>query len=318
MSITLDEKHKLIDRSVDQNKNKADILKKVNLTSKQALAAMAKEKVIATPANYKSYFENQLEKCEPKEQKELQALIASEEEDESAYIATLEKEIHSAYLHIKKMAEIIAASYVKINETKKLTADVIKNPSPAQLNAYQEKLTKTVALLNKELKQTKENYRKTAEIISTFSKNTMFDKKYDVYNKQYLLKTLESIIKNAELFDYANTLLAVRIKPDIFSHIKLNRDKEMLNRTLAKLLYKRSRRSDIIAHYEDGIFMIVLKHTDVKLANITIERIKDMLESANFMIDGNEIEIALDFALRPIDKEDIKELIITETIDSLQ
>jgi GGDEF domain-containing protein len=317
MGVVLDDKHKLLDRSQKSQKRGVEITKKVNQLSKQTLNALSKENIIPTPANYKSYFEKQLEKRPTEDKKSISAILDDEEHIGESYIATLEKDIHDAYLNIKKMTESIAHSYTKIGSLNKIIKTVDSNITPASLVNVQDALDSSLKHLQNDLKSIKEGYTKTAQLINNFNKNSIYDKRYGVHNKKYLLRTVEDVIKNSALFEYPNTLMAIRIKPQILAEVKLKRDQELIKLTLSKLLYKRSRRSDIIAHYEDGIFMILLKHTNVDFANIAKKRIEDSVENANFMVDGREIDLKLDFGIASIEADDIKESVITEAIDNL-
>jgi len=315
MGIVLDDKHKLLGR-VDSKKAE-DISKKINLLSKQTLSQMTKEKIIPTPDNYKSYFEDQLQK-KPKEDRELiSGFLEKEDSSSDLYIANLEKDIQDAYLYIKRLSELTASSYSKINNIRKITKNVTQNPTPSLISDLQERLELATKAIGKDLKNIHNNFNKTASIISNFSQNRIYDKKYGIYNKNYLLKAIDKTIKNAEIFDYPNTLLAIKISDNTLNSIKNESDREILKINLSKLLYKRSRRSDILAHYEDGIIMIVLKHTNEELSNIAISRIKDAVENANFMVNGEDIDINLEFGLSPITKDKIKEQVITEAIDNL-
>ncbi len=315
MGIVLDDKHKLIDRS--DSKEQAELTKKVNLISKQAMMLMTKERVIPTPENYKTFFENQLEKRSPQEQKMIAELTKGEEIEESEYVATLEKDVQSSYLAIKRMTEQIASSYANLVKVRKWTKEVSLNTTSASITAYKERLDAIIIQLDKELRSIKEHYTNTALLISNFSKNTIYDRKYGIFNKKYLLKVIDATIKNAQTFDYANSLLALRIKPEVLDTIKTKNDKEMLKLTLSKILYKRSRRSDIIAHYEDGIFMILLKHTDENQAKVAADRIASAVNDASFIVNAKSVDMSLEFGLSSICKDDIKEEVITKAIDNL-
>lgn len=64
-------------------------------------------------------------------------------------------------------------------------------------------------------------------------------------------------------------------------------------RTVARLLLKTSRRSDIVAHYGDGIFAMVLKHTDIESAKRASERLYDLVASSNFFLAEQEIQLRI-------------------------
>jgi len=316
VGVVLDDKHKLLGRS-EQETKKLEITKKVNLLSKQALSSMTKDKVIPTPENYKSYFEKQLEKRTSQEKKAISELLLDKEDFGDQYIATLEKDIQDAYLNVKKMTESIAHSFSKLLAVRKKAKVIHANHTAANLVSFQEELAVSLKHLDSDLKSIKESYTQTAELINNFNKNSIYDKKYGIYNKKYLLMAIDETIKKSAMFDYPNTLVAIRIKPQILQKVSSKRDKELLSLNLAKLLYKRSRRSDIIAHYEDGIFMMLLKHTNLEFAKTATERIEDSVEEANFMVDENVIEVELDFGIAAIEADAIKESVIVEAIDNL-
>jgi len=324
MGIVTDDKHKLIGRKTQLTEDNADrekLTKMINLLSKQVLGQLTRDKIPPTPENFKVYFEKQVEKKSNSDKKKINELLELESAKDSIHTVALEKDIREAFLHIKNMTESVANTFANLNQLKKLTEqklqEIKQNPSTTILVSYEENLEKSIVLLTKELKQIKDRYNATAELIKDFNQNSIYDKKYSTYNKKYLLKAIQTIIKNGENFKYSNTLLAIKIKPQILAKIKHQNDKETLKMILSKLLLKRSRRSDIVAHYENGIFMIILKHTDTKQAKIAIERIEDMIDSANFIIDSKDINVELEFGLASITKDKAKEEIIIEAIDKL-
>ncbi len=300
---------------------KESTLKTLNLLSKQVIGKLNSDSVPPTPENYKIYFDAQLETKSDVQRKEIGEILKLEEEIESDHTVTLEKDIQNAFIYIKSMTESIAKAYTKISQMKKITIEkeqeMLTNPSRLTLVSYEEDLEAIEAILDKELRLIKSRYNSTAELIRSFNQNSIYDKKYGIYNKKYLLKSLDGVLKNVENFEYQNTLLSIKIQSESLQNVKHQRDKSLINITLAKLLLKRSRRSDIVGHYEDNIFMIILKHTDMKQAQIAIDRITDMIDTANFIVDSQNVDIKLHFGIAAIDKSKTKEEIIVESIDNL-
>ena len=64
-------------------------------------------------------------------------------------------------------------------------------------------------------------------------------------------------------------------------------------RTVARLLLKTSRRSDTVAHYGGGVFVMMLKHTDIESAKRASERLFDLVSSSNFFISEHEIQLSI-------------------------
>jgi diguanylate cyclase (GGDEF)-like protein len=330
MGVALEEKDKIVGKiSTQKLQQKSEdelrrerISKTLNMISKQIISRLSKDKIPATPQNFKVYFEDQLEKKPTTEKREIEELLSLEESITSAHTAALEKDIQEAFIYIKSMAESVKNAFTTISQVKNLTSEKIKEMEKSQsslaLVSYEESLKQAVSSLEKELKTLKTKYNSTASLIKDFNRNSIFDKKYGIYNKKYLLKSIESIIKSSKTFDHDNTLLAIRVKPDILKKVKGESEKNLLNTTFAKLLYKRARSSDIVAHYENGIFMIILKHATIDQAKIAVNRIKTMIEETNFYVNGKDIQIEVETALEPIDELRSKEEIIVEAIDNLK
>lgn len=300
---------------------KESTLKDLNMLSKQVVGKLNKDDVPPTPENYKIYFDAQLETKTVTQRKDIGEILELEAEIEADHTVLLERDIQNAFIYIKSMTESIAKAYTKISHMKKITLEkereIEVNPSRLALVAYEEDLETLEAILDKELQFLKGRYNSTAELIRNFNQNSIFDKKYGIYNKKYMIKTLDAVLKSIESFDHDNTLLSIKIKPESLHNVQHQKDKSLINITLAKLLLKRSRRSDVVGHYEDGIFMILLKHTNLEHAQIAIDRIEDMIASSNFIVDSTNVDVKLNFGISAINKSKTKEVILIEAVDSL-
>jgi len=313
---------KSVPKVKSEKQNKQDgILKDLNLLSKQVVGKLNKDDVPPTPENYKIYFDAQLETKTEEQRKNIGEILELESDLEADHTVLLERDIQNAFIYIKSMTESIAKAYTKISHMKKITIEkereIEVNPSRLALVAYEEDLEVLETILEKELQQIKSRYNSIAELIRHFNQNSIFDKKYGIYNKKYMIKTLEAVLKSIESFDHDNTLLSIKIKPESLYNVQHQKDKALINITLAKLLLKRSRRSDVVGHYEDGIFIILLKHTNLDHAQIAIERITKMIASSNFIVDSNSVDVKLSFGVSAITKSKTKEVILIEAIDSL-
>ena len=307
--------------ALPQNKQEDAVVKNLVQLSKQVMGKLNRDDVLPTPENYKIYFDAQLETKPTKEQKKISKILELEAEIEADHTVLLERDIQNAFIYVKNMTESIAKAYTKISHMKNLTREkereIEVNPSRLALVSYEEDLEALEAILEKELQAIKSRYNSTAELIRHFNQNSIFDKKYSIYNKKYMIKTLDAVLKSINNFEHNNTLLAVKIKPESLHNVHHQKDKALINVTLAKLLLKRSRRSDVVAHYEEGIFMILLKHTDLEQAQIAIDRITDMINSSNFIVDSTSVDVKLNFGVSAVTAAKTKEEILIEAIDNL-
>ncbi len=74
----------------------------------------------------------------------------------------------------------------------------------------------------------------------------------------------------------------------------------LMTRTIARLLLKTSRRSDIVAHYGNGVFAMLLKHTDIESAKKASERLCDLVSNSNFFLADREIQLKISIGITDI------------------
>ena len=318
------EKNRLIDKELSEEKKKQHniILKQLNLFSKQTFDRMQKEGVPPTPENYRIYFDKVLETKPLTQQQNIHTFLALDETKEAGYIAKIERDIHDAFTLMRGMMETIGTLYTKTNTIKKITEqkkqEMAQNPSKVTLLSYEEDLDAMIKIFDKQMAILKKQYTGMTEIAKNFNNQSIFDKKYDVYNKKYLLKMLDTEIGHVNTLGYQSTILGIKVNPDSLKGIRLQRDRDMIVKTIAKMILKRSKRSDVVAHYEETVFMIVLRHTDLENAKIAVERIEEMIELSNFIVDSENIEVRLDFGLLQIVPNRTKEELISRILDKLK
>ncbi len=76
-------------------------------------------------------------------------------------------------------------------------------------------------------------------------------------------------------------------------------------------MLKTSRRTDIVAHLNEGIFAMLLKHTDRIGAGKTIERLSDIISNSAIFLEGEEINIEISAGIvEIISNEDVEKLIV--------
>ncbi len=296
-------------------------VKQVGLFSKQVIEKMINEKIPATPENYSIYFEKLLEEKPLVQRKNILKVLDAEAIEEHNYVAQVENNIKESFSQIKAILDTVSNMYSKINKLRKLTKikkqEILNGSGQVALVAYKENLDEVIETLEKQQASLKERYIEVSESIKQFHKNSIFDPKYDVYNKNYLFKALEAEKKNISTFGHESSILAFKIQTESFEKIKLRKDQELVIKNVANMIMNRSRRSDIVAHLGNDIFIILLKHTNVSQAQKAIESIDHMISFTNYIVDSQNIDIALDFAATKIVTHQTKEQIISTAINQL-
>ena len=135
----------------------------------------------------------------------------------------------------------------------------------------------------------KANYEKAGTTLRSIEQEAIFDPKFGVYNKRHLINSIEIEKDGISKYNYASTLMLIKVKDEILSTVVNSKDRSIVLRNISKLLLKTSRRSDTLAHYGDGIFAMLMKHTNLDGAKKAAERIAELIYATSFFIGENEI-----------------------------
>ena len=269
--------------------------------AKKVLDKLIEEGIPPIPSNYALYFFNMLEDEDKEFKKQVYELISLEDSDDLDKNLELEKKLKLSFKYSKEILQRTALMYKLTAQLKKILQDSIAQmshlASPKTLEKYLKnidaKIGKISKSLDNELKEIKELYSKNVEIIKEIESNTTFDMVYGVYNAKYFKKLLEKEIKLIEKFSHKSSLITLKVSDKILKEFKLQKSATIVNRSVAKILLKTSRRTDVIAHLGNGIFAMLLKHTDIVGAQKTIERVSEIISNSAIFIEGNEIEIKI-------------------------
>ena len=273
--------------------------------SQYVLKQLITENIPTTPNNFQIYFEKMLESRPMSFRKRINELLETESANDDDHRATMEKEVREGFSHIKGMLQSIATVYKNLNVMKNLTKKRIDeiNVNAGQLamqnvlTAFEEDLNKLSSLMDRQLSTLKEGYEKAGSTLKVIEQEAIFDTRYAVYNKKYLMRSLEKERESIKQYGYATTLMILKVKDEVLGRIPHSRDRAILLRNIAKLLLKTSRRSDIVAHYGEGLFAMIMKHTNIESAKKACERIADLIYATSFFIGEMELDIDIELAI---------------------
>ena len=154
-------------------------------------------------------------------------------------------------------------------------------------------VSKLSTILKKQVSHMKTIYDETATIVKQVENETIFDNQFGVYNKRFLLTKLEQELHLIDEFKHKSSIITVRLTKSTGELVQSEKAQHLMVRTVARLLLKTSRRSDTVAHYGGGIFVMMLKHTDIESAKRASERLFDLVSSSNFFISEHEIQLSI-------------------------
>ena len=297
----------------------------VEILSGEVISTLKKDGVLPTPVNYAIYFDKLLEQKPLAVRKKINEVLEPENSNQDERRSLLEKEIKESFAYIKAIFSTVQSVYKNIKYMKDITSkkyNQIKNaPDSSSSLAYVEDFAKNLQKLNtildKQVDSIKRQYEKTSEVLKRIEQNAIFDTTYGVYNRKYLLDQLKAEQKNIKAFGHKSSLLTLRIKEDLINSLPSQKEKLMLTRIVAKLLLKSSRRSDIVTHYGNGIFILLLKHTNTDNAQKAAERILNMISTTSFFLSSQEIDIDVEIAIVSIKDDAMAEELISCMLDEL-
>ncbi|MFK5938128.1 MAG: GGDEF domain-containing protein [Sulfurimonas sp.] len=288
--------------------------------SKDVLRALIKDNLPPTPNNFSLYFDRLLEDKSENLRKEVVSMLELEDANDDENTIVLEKNLKKGFASIKNMLSSAAILYknmslmTKILEKRKkeLSEHLDSKEALKILKLLGGDVSKLSTILKTQSSQMKEIYDDTAIIIKGVEKETIFDNAFGVYNKRYLLTKIEQEIGLIEKFEHNSSLIMIELSKELKHSVKNDKAIMLMTKTLARLLLKTSRRSDIVAHYGNGVFAMLLKHTDIESAKKASERVSYLVSNSNFFLADKEIQLKVSIGITNISAiHSVEEIVVS-------
>ncbi|WP_456323843.1 GGDEF domain-containing protein [Hydrogenimonas sp.] len=294
--------------------------------AKEVLDAMIREGVPPTPSNFDAYFDKRLDRKPPAFRKQILKLLEIEEGGDDEHQIALESAIKEAFGNVKKFLQHIGLVYKNLRhfenviEKRRYEAKAVADKSAllSLLEATQRDIRTMTKIVSKESGALKEMYNDTGVLVAEVRERAIYDEKFGIFKKNYLLNKIrkeEALIKE---FGHESTLMMVRTNTNILADVKSPKAQHLILRTVARLLMKTSRRSDVVAHYDNGIFAILMRHTSLQSAVRAAERLKELVGNTNFFIGDEEIVLDVDISIAQIDLDRSSEQTIVCALEALE
>ncbi|MDX1808604.1 MAG: diguanylate cyclase [Sulfurospirillaceae bacterium] len=273
------------------------------------LKTISDENLLPTPANFKIYFEKLLENKPAAFKKKAIEYIETDDVMIDEYRINMESKIKEGFAEVKSIAKIVSVVYKNLNVMDKI---IKKRLSELDINTNQFMLQNIISALNtdlgklsdlteKQMDSLKKHYDKTVEIVKEVENKAIFDPKYDVFNRNYFFESLKKESDAIQQYNHKSSIVLIKVKDNVLNKIINLKEKELFQKSIARLILKTSRRSDIIAYYGDNIFAIIMRHTDISNAQKACSRISELIYSSSFFIDSRELVVDIELAIMPID-----------------
>ena len=294
--------------------------------AKEVLAALIKDGLPPTPNNFSLYFDRLLDDKSQNTSKQIISILELEESNEDENNILLEQNLKQGFVSVKNILGVTANLYknmslmTKILDKRKKELKVSENVDVA--NGVAESLEGDITKLNNILKKQSSNmktlYDETASIIKNVENETIFDNQFGVYNKRNLMRKIEQEMELIHKFNHKSSLIMIELARDLKVSVKNDKAIMLMTKTIARLLLKTSRRSDAVAHYGDGVFAMLLKHTDIESAKKASERLSDLVSNSNFFLGDREINLKISIGITDITDNSTVEEIVVSAIDGIE
>ncbi len=271
----------------------------IEIFSKEVLTALIKDNLPPTPNNFGLYFDRHLEDKSASLRKQIKDILELEEDNDDEKSIELEKRLKEGFASIKNILQVSATLYKNMtlmtkvleNSKKELSENPEQKSATLAVDALEKDIGKLNDILKKQITHMKRLYGETAAIVKNVENETIFDNRYGIHNKRFLISKLEQEINLVVEFKHKSSFLAIELADSLKQTMESEKSLFLVTRTIARLLMKTSRRSDIVAHYGDGVFMMILKHTDLESAKKAADRLFDLIDSSNFFLAEEEIHL---------------------------
>ncbi|MDQ7045779.1 MAG: diguanylate cyclase [Sulfurimonas sp.] len=298
----------------------------LEIYSKEVLHALIDDNLPPTPNNFSLYFDRLLEDKSENLRKQIASMLELEESNDAESTLKLEQSLKKGFSSIKSILTTTANLYKNmslmtkiLDKRRKELSDSVDTQETISIAATLDgDIVKLNTIVKKQSVQMKTLYDETASIVKGVENETIFDNKFGVYNKRYLMSKIDQEIGLVKEFKHKSSLIIIELSRDLKKSIASEKAIILMTRTIARLLLKTSRRSDIVSHYGNGVFAMLLKHTDIESAKKASERLCYLVSNSNFFLADREVQLKISIGISDVDAAYSVEEIVVAAINGVE
>ena len=294
--------------------------------SKEVLNSLITDHLPLTPNNFSAYFDKLLENKNSNLRKEVATILELEENNESENSIVLEQNLKTGFTAMKNILGITANLYKNMSLMTKILAkrkkELVNNgdmdKASSIVNVLEGDILKLNNIVKKQSSSMKLTYDEIATIVKTVDNETVFDNQFGVYNKRYLMSKIEREVELIKEFKHKSSLIMIELDKDLKADVNNDKAVILMTKTIARLLLKTSRRSDVVAHYGNGVFAMLLKHTDASSAKKASQRLCELISDTNFFILEKEIKLKISIGISEVFDSMSVEALVIDGLDAIE
>jgi diguanylate cyclase (GGDEF)-like protein len=277
----------------------------------------------ATPDNYEIYFLQLLEFQNESFQKKIFQLLDKEKightiEDKKNFEESIQKSLQlteqllnvttKAHTNLGIMKNIVSKREQELGSRR--TRDIIK--------LLKFDLNKLDGILSKQSDSMKNLYGRNVDVVNSIHEKTIFDRKYQTYNRKYFIDSLRNEIQKVEYFKHQTSILLLIPHKSLTSQNLSPKIAFIISKTIATILMQNSRRSDVVAYYGNNIFGVMLTHSDIAKSRDKLQKFITSFKESSLFIAGKEIEIKVKMGLTLLNSQKRVEDSLLSALEALK
>lgn len=294
--------------------------------AKSILTELIKDNVPPTPINYGVYFQKMLDDRPLAFKKKINEIMEFEQKDDDIKRANIEQEVKKSFNSTSTLVHYIAMIYKHLETMrdmlKKRNTDLsISTGNLAVSNvihALETDILRFSNILDRYSDEIKENFDEVRQTFKHIEEQSDFDPKFGFYNKKYLLENLEKSIESSAKYNYHTSVVFFRVKDEILEQTYTQKEKIAFLKGVCRIFSKNVSPSDIMAHYGNNIFAMIMSHTDLEEAKQICEKILESLDNSNFFLGEKEIKVDVEIALSAVSENSKSENLVNKCIEALK
>ncbi|WP_297195407.1 diguanylate cyclase [uncultured Campylobacter sp.] len=273
--------------------------------SRSVIDQLIKDNVPPIPENYKIYFIKLLhEQSTMTFRKKISEMMNFEDVEDSKQVF-IEKTVKKAFAELSLLMQDIAMVYkntgVMEGVLQKKMSELSINSSELSIKNILSDLSVDIERFDSVLKKysydIKAHFENILDSCKSIEQKSDFDPTYETYNKKFLLDLIEKSKDGYAKYNYQNSLILFKIKDALLNNISEQKDRLILQKNITKTLSKLLDSGDVMAYYDNGIFAIVLRHTNMQNAQKKAETLLESAYNTTFFLGGSEIDMNLEMAV---------------------
>jgi len=179
-------------------------------------------------------------------------------------------------------------------------------------------LSKLENILKKQSGSMKNIYSRSVEAANIIQEKIIFDSKFGVYNRKYFLESLENEIQKIKYFNYQSSIALIIPNKALTSQHLTSKVAFIISKTISKILQETFKRNDIVAYYGNGIFSVLVTHSDINQTKEKIKILFTALDNSALFISEKEVNIKVKVGISDFDSNIKVSKSLLKALDALK